>query len=193
LTTLPGLFGLSNDFDLEGHTTDEVQKAMDWVEVNRPWVQVDQATSLSDLRYRCRKIDLFDLQTPYEISDYAKYAWAGTAKRGYRLGLTLGNAMLVSPTILDSWEVNLRHGGKTQLIKNTKSMRTAIMAAERYVKDHFPDLLKLVHRESRWRKSPASEKQINLLRNKGIEVPEGLTKGQASHLIGMLARDANTK
>jgi hypothetical protein len=189
LTTLPGLFGLSNEFDLEGHTTDEVQKAMDWVEVNRPWVSVDQATSLSDLKYRCRKIDLFDLQTPYEISDYAEYAWAGTAKRGYRLGLTGGNAILVSPTILDSWEINLRHGGKTRVIKTAKSIETTIMAAERYVKDHFPDLLKLVHRESRWRRSSASEKQISLLRSKGIKIPKGLTKGQASHLIGMLARD----
>jgi ATP-dependent helicase IRC3 len=188
LTTLPGLFGLSNDFDLEGHTTDEVQKAMDWVEVNRPWVPIDRATSLSDLKYRCRKIDLFDLQTPYEISNYAKYAWAGTAKGGYRLGLTLGNAVLVTPTILDSWEVNLRHGGKKRVIKSAKSMRTAIMAAEGYVKDHFPDLLKLVHRESRWRRSPASKKQISLLKNKRIAVPEGLTKGQASHLIGMLAK-----
>ncbi|MBN1831980.1 MAG: DEAD/DEAH box helicase [Deltaproteobacteria bacterium] len=189
LTTLPGLFGLSNDFDLEGHTTDEPQKAMDWVEVNRPWVPVDRATSLSDLKYRCRKIDLFDLQTPHEISRYAEYAWAGTAKTGYRLGLTLGNAILLSPTILDSWEVNLRHKGKMRLIKSTKSIQTAIMAAEEYVKDHFPDLLKLVHRESRWRRSPASEKQINLLKNKGIEIPKGLTKGQASYLIGMLARD----
>jgi hypothetical protein len=28
LTTLPGLFGFSEEFDLEGHTTDEVQQAI---------------------------------------------------------------------------------------------------------------------------------------------------------------------
>jgi hypothetical protein len=31
------------------------------------------------------------------------------------------------------------------------------------------------------------KKQINVLRRRKIEVPAGLTKGQASHLIGMLS------
>ena len=37
------------------------------------------------------------------------------------------------------------------------------------------------------RSAPATEKQINVLRRRKIEVPAGLTKGQASHLIGMLS------
>jgi superfamily II DNA or RNA helicase len=38
LTTLSGLFDLSEKFDLEGRTTDEAEKAIRWVESNRPWV-----------------------------------------------------------------------------------------------------------------------------------------------------------
>lgn len=189
LTTLPGLFELSNNFDLEGHTTDEVQRAMDWVKTNRPWVPIDLATSLSDLKYRCLKIDLFDLQTPDEISFFSNYAWAGTARGGYRLGLTGENSIQVLPTILDKWEITLRYGGRNRTIKVNKDLKRSILDAENHVKNHFPDLLKLVKRDSRWRRAPASEKQINLLRVKNISVPGGITKGQASHLIGMLAKD----
>ena len=187
LTTLPGLFGLSEKFDLEGYTTDEAEKAIQWVESNRPWVPINRATSLSDLRYRCTKIDLFDLETPLELVVYAEYAWASLGKGGYRLGLTEGSAILVVPTILDKWEVQLRQRGREKTIMSKNDPRSAILGAEKFVKDQFSDLLPLVKLYTRWRSAPATEKQINVLRRRKIEVPAGLTKGQASHLIGMLS------
>jgi hypothetical protein len=44
----------------------------------------------------------------------------------------------------------------------------------------------LVARNTRWRRAPASDKQLRVLHSKKIKVPKGLTKGQASHLISML-------
>jgi len=186
LTTLPGLFGLSEEFDLEGRTTDEAEKAIQWVELNRPWVPIDRATSLSDLRYRCTKIDLFDLETPSELAIYAKYAWASLGKGGYRLGLTEGSAIVVVPTILDKWEVQLRQRGSEKTITSKADLRSAVLEAENVVKNQFADLLPLVKIHTRWRRAPATEKQIRVLHRRKIKVPAGLTKGQASHLIGML-------
>lgn len=187
LTTLPSLFNLSEDFDLEGHTTDEAQQAIRWVESNRPWVPVDRAVSLSDLRYRCAKIDLFDLKTPHELLVYAKYAWVGLGKGGYRLGLKEGNAMVVLPTILGRWEVQLRQGGEERIITSKPDLRSAISVGEDFVRKHFDDLLALVKLSTRWRSEPATEKQLRVLRRRKIHIPRGLTKGQASHLIGMLS------
>ena len=187
LTTLPGLFGLSGKFDLEGHTTDEVEKALMWVELNRPWVPIDRATSLTDLRYRCTKIDLLDLETPDELLGYSSLAWAGVGKGTYRLGLTKGNAIVVAPTILGDWEVQLHQRGKETVITKEDSLASTIMDADLYIKDNLPDILKLVKRDTLWRRAAASEKQIKALRSKKISVPEGITKGQASHLIGMLS------
>ncbi len=187
LTSLPGLFGLSDKFDLEGHTTDEAEKAIQWVEMNRPWIPVDMATSLSDLRYRCTKIDLFDLELPEELSGFADYAWVGLGKGGYRLGLTQGRAIVVVPTILGKWEVQLRQREREKTIMSQTDLELAIIEAEAIVKDQFQDLLPLVKRNIRWRRAPATEKQIKVLRNMKINVPKGLTKGQASHLIGMLS------
>lgn len=187
LTTLPSLFGLSEAFDLEGHTTDEAEEAMRWVESNRPWVSIDQATSLSDLRYRCTKIELFDLNTPEELLGIAEYAWVGLGRGGFRLGLTGDRAMVVSPNILGKWEVQLRQAGREHVIAHGADLGSAISKAESHVRGDYRDLLPLVRRNTRWRREPATKKQIRVLLGRKIEVPEGLTKGQASHLIGMLS------
>ncbi|SPD75456.1 DEAD/DEAH box helicase [uncultured Desulfobacterium sp.] len=186
LTSLPVLFGLSEQFDLEGHTTDEAERAMEWVEINRSWVKVDSAISLSDLRYRCTRIDLFDLEVPLELNKVASYVWIGLGKGGYRLGLTGGTSVIVAPTILGEWEVQLRKKGIDKTLMIDRDLDSAIKNAETFIKADFPDILTLVRRDSHWRRQPASEKQISVLQSRKIEVPRGLTKGQASHLIGML-------
>ncbi|MBW1803758.1 MAG: hypothetical protein JRJ85_23890, partial [Deltaproteobacteria bacterium] len=187
LTTLPGLFNLSPSFDLEGHTTDEVQKAIQWVASNRPWVPINQADSLSNLRYRCTKINLFDLETPFEIAACSKFAWVGFGKGCYRLGLTGGKAMVILKTILGRYEVQYRQNDIEKVISDKSDLKSAIKEAERFVRKNHSDLLVLVKLNTRWRRQPATEKQLNILRSRKIEVPKGLTKGQASHLIGMLS------
>ena len=186
LTTLPSLFGFSEKFDLEGHTTNEVQEAIRWVEAHRPWISVEQAESLSDLRYRCRKIDLLDLETPVELLPISRFAWVAVGKGSYRLGLAGGNAITVAPTILGEWEAVLRQSGKETVIGRGQEVRSAISRSEAYVTQHLTDSVGLVSRNTRWRRAPVSDKQLRVLRSKKIKIPRGLTKGQASHLISML-------
>ena len=102
------------------------------------------------------------------------------------MGLTEGNAIVVMPTILDEWEVQLHQRGREKTITIKTDRHSAILAAENRVKNQFADLLPLVKLRTRWRRAPATEKQIQVLRRRKIKVPAGLTKGQASHLIGML-------
>ncbi|MEE8397371.1 MAG: DEAD/DEAH box helicase [Desulfobacterales bacterium] len=187
LTTLPSLIGLSEDFDLEGHTTDQAEDATNWVKQHRPWVPIDQATSITDLRYRCTKIDLLDLQTPSGLLRSTRFAWVGIGKSGYRLSLKEGNAITVSSTILGHWEVNIRIAGKESTIASHANWAKAVELAESHVTKRYPEQLTLVSRETRWRKDPATEKQIRVLQSRSILAPAGLTKGQASHLISMLS------
>jgi len=188
LATLPSLFGLSQDFNLEGRTTTEVQQALKWVEENRPWVRVDYANSLSELRYRCKKVNLFDLETPEEILMASRFAWAGMAHRCYRLGLGKKETITIGPTILGFWEVTLRSGGKESTVATVHNAFEAVRNAEKFVEEHRKDSVGLVLREAKWRYQRASDKQLDLIKKRGITPPVGLTKGQASHLIGMLPR-----
>ncbi len=187
LTTLPGLFGLSGKFDLEGHTADEVERALRWTEIHRPWVPVSEAVSLTDLRYRCQRINLLDLGTPSELLDYARFAWASNGKGAYRLGLAGRVALVVAPTILGDWEVAISHYGRERLLFRKGEVQSAVTAAESYVREKLPESVGLVLRSTRWRRQPATERQIDLLRSRHLDVPDGLTRGQASYLIGMLS------
>ena len=187
LTTLPGLFGFSGEFDLEGHTVDEVQRALGWAETYRPWVPVNEAKSLSDLRYRCKRINLLDLETPSELSGFSRFAWVGTGKGVYRLGLAGGRAILITPTILGECEAMLSNRGDETPLFRRRDLKAAVMASERHVRINLPGSVGLVMRNTHWRRQPATEKQTSVLRSKKLDVPEGLTKGQASHLIGMLS------
>lgn len=185
LVSLASLFGLPSGFDLRGSRTADVERAIRWAEQNRPWVRVDRATSLEDLRYRCERIDLLDLEMPEEIQPVTDFAWVGAAG-GYRLGFASG-AINVTPTILDEFEVVLQWiDGKREELGRCDDLVAALALADRVVRKRFKDELRLVDRWQRWREEPASEKQVGMLERRGIAVPEDLSKGQASLAIGML-------
>ncbi len=187
LSTLPSLFGLSPDFNLEGHTTEEAREAIRWVEANRPWVPVEKASSLSNLRYRCTKIDLFDLKTPDEVVRYADFAWVSMGGGGYKLSLSKGRRVTIIPTILEKYEVAFIEKGAERIITETKELSAAIYEAERFIRNEFNDLIPLLSLHSGWRNQPATEKQLAILSGRNLDIPKGITKGQASHLIGMLS------
>ncbi|MGD8389197.1 MAG: hypothetical protein PVG49_18765 [Desulfobacteraceae bacterium] len=160
---------------------------MDWVERERPWVSVDQAVSMSDLRYRCMKIDLFALKTPEDIVDCSDFAWMGTGRDSYRLVMPDRHTLTVLPTIMGNWEVALNRPGKKQTVAKCDYEHDAIIEAERYVREKMPEYVGVLMRDRAWRSQPATEKQIAVLKARRINIPEGLTKGLASRLIGLLS------
>ena len=186
LVSLPTLFGLPSGFDLEGRTTREVERAFDWVAANRPWVRADRAVSLSDLRYRCRKIDLFDLHTPGDVAVLTALAWIQTGENRYCLNLGHGERLVAAPNILGEWDLTLQQGGAEALLERTPDEAAAIHAGDRFVTRDRAAALPLVKRDIRWRYQPASEKQLRILGSLGLALPPQMTKGQASYLIGML-------
>lgn len=188
LVSLSTLFGLPTNFDLEGRTTSQVRKAFEWAELNRPWVRTDLATSISNLKYRCLRVDLFDLETPEEIEWCSDYAWMKVGENRYRLNLARGEHIVLESTILGVWECNIWKGRTEQAVARGRSFESVIEEADTYVSKERKDSVKLVDSRSRWRRQPASEKQLTVLRTREIKLPKGLTKGQASHIIGLLPR-----
>lgn len=186
LSTLPSLFGLTDSFNMAGRTTREVEKAIRWAEKNRPWVPVHRARNLDDLRYRCQRIDLLDLETPDEIEEFTRYSWVSIGQDSYRLGLPHAQALVIGRTILDKWEVSLTTKNEDETLAVQDRLDEAFLFAENWIRRELPYSVGLVNRQSRWRFEPVSEKQLSLLNQFNLEIPTGLTKGQASHIISML-------
>ena len=143
--------------------------------------------SLDDLRYRCKKINLFELQLPPELKTYAQLAWTAIGKNIYSLSLTGGEAVIVAATILGKWDIIHRNKGCEENISDMEKVEDAICLAEQFIKSNRPDVMKLVKLGTKWRKEPATEKQIAIIKRKGLEIPDDLTKGQASHIIQMFS------
>jgi superfamily II DNA or RNA helicase len=189
LVTLPSLFGLADNFNLKGRTTTEVERAMRWVEVNRPWVKTDLATDLDDLRLRCTRIDLMDLRIPEALRGIARFAWAAIGRNCYRLGLGQGEYLTCTATLLERWEVTLGspHAEVNgSIVLSERQLAGAIQKAENYVRRMRPNALDLVDLQAAWRRRPASEKQLERLKRAHLQVPPRISRGQASHLIAML-------
>ena len=159
---------------------------MRWTASHRPWVAIDKAISLSDLRYQCKRIDLVDLVFPPELQEFSRFAWVSIGKGGYRLGISRGTYMTIAPTILGLWETVLHQHNVETILYSERKLPHAIQKAEHYIQLKFQDSVNLVLRNTFWRSTPASQKQIKFLRDKNIEVPQGITKGQSSHIINML-------
>ena len=186
LVTLPTLFGFSDNFDLQGATTSQVQEALNWVKKHRPWVRTDLALSMEDLRYRCKKINLLEISLPPELTFCAKYAWTALGKNTYYLNLAGGEALIIAPSILGKWEIIHREKNFEYLVGQANNVREAIEQAEFFIKNEKSEVLPLIKLSSNWRKAPATEKQLKLIRRWNIQVPEDITKGQASYVIFML-------
>jgi ATP-dependent helicase IRC3 len=192
LVTLPSLFGLAPDFNLKGRTTSEVQRAMRWVEVNRPWVKTDLAADLDDLRLRCTRVDLMELRLPEALEGLALFAWAAAGRNCYRLGLGSGEYLTCSLTLLERWEVVLasRHTeADGSVIATERQLNLAIRKAEQFVRQRRPSALDLVDLRASWRRLPATEKQLERLKRAHLVLPPRISRGQASHLIAMLPHD----
>ncbi len=95
--------------------------------------------------------------------------------------------IVVAPTILGDCEVLLGRRGREIVLVRGQDIEETILQAETHVRENLPECVALVTRDTRWRYDPATKKQINVLRAKKLDVPKGLTKGQAGHLISMVS------
>jgi ATP-dependent helicase IRC3 len=190
LVTLPSLFGLTENFNLKGRTTSEVERAIRWVEVNRPWVKTDMAIDLDDLRLRCTKINLLELRLPDELIGMTRLAWAAVGRNCYRLGLGNGEYLTCAKTVLDRWEVVFQSPNREtdgNAIVSSPQLKAAIEKADDFVQQSRPQSLGLADLQARWRRQPATEKQIERLKKAHLQVPPRISRGQASHLIAMVS------
>jgi ATP-dependent helicase IRC3 len=193
LVTLPSLFGLAENFNLKGRTTSEVERAIRWVETNRPWVKTDLATDLDDLRIRCTRVDLMELRLPQELQGAVRFAWVVIGRNCYRLGLGQGEYLTCAQTLLDRCEVVLRSPDPEadgSIVATEPELAAAIAKAEKFIRNTRPRALELVDLQASWRRRPATEKQLEWLKRAHLSPPPRISRGQASHLIAMLPRFA---
>jgi hypothetical protein len=152
---------------------------------------------IDKIDYAIEEVDLLSgLQVPSEIGNFTKYDWHRYDENTYHIGLgndvylsikkTLTGQFQVSRIIYDrivkkSTEYSFPNGDRNTL-------QDAVKVSDAYIEQSYPDSLRLVATDARWRNQPPSEAQIQLLIKMRVNeaVIKELDKGKASRLITKL-------
>lgn len=184
LVSLPTLFGLSEKFDLEGKSLLLAAREMERVRVRHPYLKLGDARTLAEVHARLLKVDLLTTEVPPELADLTDLAWFRMPDGCYRLSLQGREAITIVENLLGQFEVD-----RIDLVKGrvrlalAPTFAKALSAADAFVRKERPAQVGLVNRFTRWRREPATPKQVALLASLGQEVREGISKGEAAMLI----------
>jgi len=190
LAGLNALFDLPDSLDLGGRSAIAVADHLERVSVETPWVDVSRLTEAADLDHIAERIDLFRFEPPAEIAPFTSFAWCAAPDGGYRLNLVDGEWISLREDNLGQWHASLENAraGAIPMPEPRLDAREAVGAIDQLVHRHRRDCIRLLTIDAGWRANQPTQKQLDVLRRRGIPAPAGLTRGQASWMIAMQAR-----
>lgn len=192
LMTVPVLFGLNQDFDPEGEDIVRVSnRIQEMAEENGG---VLSAKSMQEAeKIQSEDFDPFStMQPPEDIQEMSELKWYMTGENKYRADIKGGDAkrgnIEVKLDEIGHWEItHNKPNGIETTIRRRNDVDIAFQAADKYIKEQFPESIALMSKQQDWHKNAPSAAQINLLKRIGKWLPEGvpenLTKGTASDAI----------
>ena len=112
------------------------------------------------------------------------YAWIPVSN-GFALSIPSAGMIGLVEDLVGNWQVQVQQQGKIEtLAEHLPSLEDALEEGDLWVEENLCiDEEPLVNKRAKWHALPATDKQISLLRQMGIAVPEGLARGHASALI----------
>jgi len=189
LAGLHALFDLNPALDLQGGNALAIADRLRHLGERFPWIDTRRIRTPADLQFAAERIDLFRFEPPDEVRPFTRLSWCATPAGSYRLGLPEREEIVIQQNLLDTWEVHFHSPKQRELLDlgTARELPEAIARAEAFVRQQRGAALRLLDLTARWRHQPLSEAQRGLLGRKGIPIPDGLTRGQASWMIGLLS------
>lgn len=209
------IFDLPDAWELQGQSLTEDKKQLDQLQADLP-LDLSAAVSIEDITSRKRRIQLFKASLTDQGLPAANMAWFKAPGRDHwrigwrnpsyaqiakmpqylkdrveRSGLKdhqLGQreALEIFQNEIGQWELHYR-GAESYKIGSYAKQRDAIAEAEWRITEKRAHVVTLLLKGRAWRSEPVSEKQIPLLRRKGVpeEMISLCTKSEASVLLDM--------
>jgi hypothetical protein len=196
LVGLYTLFRLPRKLNLRGQNALALADELRALAELYPWVDVEQVEAPEDLKLVTQRIDLFRLEPPEEIAEQTRFAWTAEQGGGYRLSLPGKERLSIQQNLLDEWEIlffspDEKEGRRK--VGCAPRLAEAIYRADAFVERTRSEVVKIVDLSARWRDRAPTDAQLQLLRQKNVPVPPGLTRGQASWMIALLSRKSRPR
>jgi superfamily II DNA or RNA helicase len=182
LATLNLLFDLPEGLELRGAPAVDVAQSVRGLSGQMPWIDLGRLREADEIPFASERIDLFRVEPPDEIAPATDLAWLASPSGGYRLALPERRQAQLGATLLGGWELELP-GERHPLA--ARGPAEAVREADVLVRSRYPEFVRVLDRHARWRDGLATEKQLQTLARLGLPRPKGLTKGMASHMIGL--------
>jgi len=190
---LAGLVGMPADFDLEGQSVFEAANRFDELEPVRRAEMFKRPNSYEDLSTVLSEFDLLrELSIPEEVLGASRLAWMKVGDREYYLPCGSSGMETDRKAILRCDELG-RYTLKLQSVLMDygempvgTDLEAAFDEADHMVHSAFPDCGPIVRSNAQWRERKPTERQIEALRQLGVD--DGMmllikTAGQARALI----------
>jgi hypothetical protein len=193
--TIPGLHNLFNlpvKMNLEGSRALDVERDVEHMNRQWPWIDTSRLQKPEDITFAATRIDFFNFDPPPELAGLTEHVWY-RAIDNYRLNLPEGEALTIESNLLDSWDIRLSDSSRARVLAQADTLTRALAIADTFVLSERPDAVNFVKRLADWRSGRPTDKQMDVLARKGIPIPEGLTKGQASQIISQLFASRNRR
>lgn len=199
LVSTAAVFGIPSKMDLEGRSAREVKKKIDeLVQLGLPFEELQKARKFADLeriQNRYREMNVFWKPEPAAaVKGISRLTWisigdtdvslnAGDFRAFVRLDL-LGHARLIAVRRTEKTdEDGMKSSRDVRVIdQEFPTLAEAIVCGDQLARESAP--AHLVNPDAAWRRKPASDKQLKILRRSGVPFREGISSGEASLLLG---------
>jgi len=194
--TVASLVGLPPRSDCKGHDVLEVKDQLDELLELDPTVDLE-VVDVENLPLLIDKLNFAaGLKMPEAIATFTSFDWHGSpGGTTYHLSPKRDETILVEQTLTNQFSVSIRRydpssrSHQRQELCLFPTLHDAIRQADDHIKANYPEEVVLVDRSAKWRREPASPKQLDALRRMGVreEHLADLSRGHASRLLTRLS------
>jgi hypothetical protein len=206
IATLPTLFGCNATLKgTKGKLITEVMEKVEKLQESNPDYDLERVTSWDDeeIEKVVKEVNIFaQAELPPEVKTNSEFSWT-KHDDNYKIEIPPKDDMkftvTIYPNMLNKFDViaspfkkvpATRANGysgwqKTKGVKvgQGKDIEAGFRVADEYIKENFGDRTLVLSQEGKWRKDPATDKQLAMLKRLHIPVPNGISKGQCAVLI----------
>lgn len=182
--SLPTLLGLPADFDLNGADVREAHDRFTEIAELAP-TKAFEAKTFDDLNEVLEQINVFMPPEPDPmLLEVSPLLWRETQPGHYHISIDQTHRAQIWQTPLGDWAAQISARGERDIpIGTFADTFEAFRATDSYIRNNYEDKLAVLSVSAEWRKHAPTQPQIDFLKRKGLPIPPGLTKGQASEII----------
>jgi hypothetical protein len=186
LALLASLLGLPKTLNLRGQSAIAALKIVEDAAREYPHVDLSGLRDIAKLQEYIEQVNFWDTKFPEEVEQFSEFVWHRSLG-GFVLSMPNREKLEIKQNLLGTFDITgVLNGRSIGFVAD--SLEQAFHKCDALVVAKVSQHLPVLTRKAKWHDAPATPAQIltlsKLLRGTGRVIPENLSKGEASRVIG---------